>query len=116
MVLDADLPRPEKFVLAILADHGKEDGTDVYPSVAKIEFKTGYSERQVRDLMTSLQKMGILILLREGGKGAGDTNKYRIAVEKIPVMNFNDWLRKHKGAVFSNGRVQFSPNKGAISS
>lgn len=135
MVMEADLPRPEKFVLIALADHAKEDGSDVYPSVARVQWKTGYGERQVREIMASLQGTKILILVRQGGKGAGDTSEYRIDPNAIKALiPFKEWCKQKKikdnsslhfshpegavsadlkGAKTADLRVQFSPNKGA---
>lgn len=91
-VWELDLPRPEKYVLLALADHGKEDGSDVYPSLARIEWKTGYSRTQVRDIMRQLREKGILKLVRKGGNGRGDCDQYRMEVCKAPSLaDFKIW-------------------------
>lgn len=139
MVLEADLPRARKYVLLALADHAKEDGSDVYPSVARIEWMTGYGERQVRTLMDELERDGILVLVRQGGYGPQDTNEYRIEAGKLKALRpFREWAKsrkrkgaktatislqtlqasrvqnlQQKGAISDEIRVQFSQNKGA---
>jgi hypothetical protein len=113
LALEADLPRPEKFILLALADHSKEDGSDVYPSVARIEWKTGYSERQVRSIIDRLESRGILQIVHHGGSGPADVRKYRIILPKIPQLpDFQTW----KGAKTAPMvRVQSETEKGAIS-
>lgn len=119
LVFESDLPRAEKFILLALADHAKEDGSDVYPSVARIGWKTGYSERQIRTIIDSLEKMGILKVVHPGGSGPADVRKYRIVLGAIPMlMDFTAW-KESKGAkiapIQKATRVQFSPDKGAVS-
>lgn len=119
LVFEADLPRAEKFILLALADHAKEDGSDVYPSVARIQWKTGYSERQIRSLIDSLERMGILQIVHPGGSGPADVRKYKIVISKIPMMvDFHTW-KESKGAAIAplnpDARVQFSQPKGAVS-
>src|SRR5574342_499607 len=75
LVWDYEIPRDEKFVLLAYADHASHDGTNVYPSVATIARKTGYSERSVQIITRKLQKMELLI---PDGKGVKGTNKWRI--------------------------------------
>lgn len=119
LVFEADLPRAEKFILLALADHAKEDGSDVYPSVARIEWKTGYSERQIRTLIDNLEKMGILRVVHPGGSGPADVRKYKIVLASIPMLpEFSSW-KESKGAktapLDQSPRVQSLQHKGAIS-
>ena len=124
IVWESALPRREKYVLLALSDHAKEDGTDVYPSIWRIIWKTGYSETQVRDIMRSLMKMGILILVHKGGQHDGDVNRYRIDLKAIPMLQeFKDWLAERRadekkkttetapsgGYGFTRGRVRKWP-------
>lgn len=75
LIWDYDIPRDEKFILLAYADHASHDGTNVYPAVATIAKKTGYSERSVQSITRKLEQMGLLIA---DGKGAKGTNKWRI--------------------------------------
>lgn len=95
-VWELDLPRPEKFVALALADHGKDDGTCIYPSLGRIEWKTGYSRTQVRQIMQSLVKMRLLFLVRKGGSGRGDCDEYRMEV--CNIMSLPDFRLRNKGA------------------
>jgi len=80
-VWDADLPRPEKYVLLAYADHAAHDGTNIYPSVPRVAWKTGYTERSIRKITGDLVEMGILV---PDGKRKSGVNKYRLDVSALP--------------------------------
>lgn len=78
LVWELDLTHSQQSVLLAVADHAKHDGSDVFPSVARIAWKTGYSDRQVRRTMKDLRELGILILTKE-------SNRYRPREYKIDI-------------------------------
>jgi len=80
-VWDADLPRPEKFVLLSYADHAAHDGTGIYPSVGRMAWKTGYTDRSIQTITKRLVKQGILV---PDGKMADGRNRYRLDASKLP--------------------------------
>ena len=99
IVWESALERQEKYVLLALTDHCKEDGTDVYPSLWRIIWKTGYSETQVREIMRSLMKKKILLLVHKGGKHDGDVNRYRIDLKAIPMLqDFKEWSAERRAS------------------
>lgn len=51
----------EKLVLLALADHARDDGTGAYPSVARLQAKTGMSRRGVQTVIAKLRSKGVLI-------------------------------------------------------
>jgi hypothetical protein len=53
-VWDQPIERDEKFVLLAYADHADHDGNNIYPAVATIARKTGYSERSVQRITRQL--------------------------------------------------------------
>jgi hypothetical protein len=76
----------------------------VYPSLARIEWKTGYSRTQVRDIMRSLREKGILRLVRKGGNGRGDCDQYRMEVCKAPSLpDFKVWNKGAETAPIASG-------------
>lgn len=139
IVWESALERPEKYVLLALADHAKEDGTDVRPSLWRVAWKTDYSETQVRDIMRRLIALKILVLTHKGGRHDGDVNVYRIDFKAIPMLrDFKEWsaekrakekgkykgtetapsgVRKphpQEGTVHDEKRVRFSKNEGTV--
>lgn len=78
-VWDCDLDHSTQTILLSLADHAKDDGTDVYPSVGYTAWKTGYSVRQVQRIILDLITNGILILVERPYRGR--PTEYRINIE-----------------------------------
>lgn len=71
----------EKFILLAYADHADHNGENMYPSVALICRKTGYSERSVQGITRSLIDKGFLV---EDGRGPHGTNKFHYGgVQKL---------------------------------
>jgi DNA-binding Lrp family transcriptional regulator len=64
-VWDLDLPMQEKYVLLAMADHAHHDGSNVFPALDLIAFKTGYSKRTVQRYIRKLEDRGILVRVRE---------------------------------------------------
>lgn len=66
-VWDLDLPQRDMLVLLAMTDHANHEGV-MWPGVALIAWKTGYSKRTVMRIMASLVKRGILIRRTRPGK------------------------------------------------
>lgn len=85
-VLALDLPKPEKFLAVTLANFADDDGSNVYPSVARLAYITGDTPRNVRRILRRLEATGILEVERPGGgrrrDGAGFTTRYTIHTSK----------------------------------
>jgi len=81
LVWDCGLPRNEKYILLALADHADHEGRNIYPSVGRVAWKTGYDERMVQRLIKKLIIQGVLV-----GEGSGKrgTNRYRIEIKCLP--------------------------------
>lgn len=96
-VWDLDLPHNKMLVLLAMADHANHEGGDVFPSLERIAWKTGYSYRQTLRIVKSLEDDGLLVLVR-AGKEIGSVNVYRINLEagtlKSPyVAKGNDYTQ-----------------------
>ena len=81
-VWELDLPRSEKLIALALADHGDDDGAHIYPSVARIAWKTGYSERQVQDILRALEARGLIRVVAYPNGGRGKATEYKMDIEK----------------------------------
>ena len=102
-------PAHQQIMLA-LADHAHDDGTEIRPSVGRLAWKTGYSERQVqRNLKELRNDLKILVLQRKGG-GRGNPNVYRFdwtkGVKKSP------FIPKGERVTSENGKGDISDIKG----
>ncbi len=78
-----ELPHPEQSVLLALADHADDEGGSVFPSLALVAWKTGYSTRQVRRIVRTLEDRGALVLVAEATRYR--PNEYRIVMEAVPA-------------------------------
>lgn len=112
MVWDADLPRNQKMILLAYADHADDEGQDVYPSVGRTAWKTGYSERAVQQITRELEEVGVLI--REG-KGPRGTNRFAINLNQLPKRPEYGGEKIAPPAESAPGGVQKSAERGAES-
>ncbi len=79
-VWDADLPRPEKYVLLALADHADHEGGHISPSLGRVALKTGYSYQKVLAIVKGMRETGII---ESVGESEYRTRVYQICFEKL---------------------------------
>jgi hypothetical protein len=86
-------------VALVLADHADHDGL-VWLSVASVENQARVSRASAYRALHSLEDLGELVRVRQGGKGRGDTNTYRLAlVDNLPKRgSHRDPLSVSKGS------------------
>ena len=109
LVWDCDLPRNEKYVLLALADHADHEGCNIYPSVERVAWKTGYDERMIQRITKSLVKKGILV---RDGTGNHRTNKYKIEIKCLPERPDFIPTSKSEGGKMSPQNVQNVTHEG----
>lgn len=80
-VYESGLEKSNKAIALAYADHAHDDGTHIYPSVAYIAWKTGYSDRSVQRATKQLIEAGVLI---PDGYGPNGTNRYRLNAKNLP--------------------------------
>lgn len=68
-VWEHEFTAPQQIVMLALADHAHDDGTSIKPGLDRVAWKTGYGERQVRRIVSSLRKSGVLVITRNHGDG-----------------------------------------------
>lgn len=68
----------ELLLALALADFAADDGTGIYPSVARLARKTRRSRRAVQLGLRRLEALGFLSLVAEAGAGKA-TRQYRIS-------------------------------------
>lgn len=93
MVWELDLAPNKRLALLAYADHADDDGEHVYPSLARIARKTGYSRDQVRRISRELVEDGLMELVERGDKNERGQNntphRYRMTLEggsKLPPL------------------------------
>jgi len=112
LVWQLELPRGHRLVLLAYADHASHDGTNVFPSVALIARKTGYSERSVQRITRRLVSQGLL--RPDGGQTGGRkiTARWRIPLADDRIAS----LGSEKGDKTGAERVTPAAQKGDNSS
>lgn len=83
MVWASALPRDQKYITLALADFGNDDGEGIYPSQAYLCWKTGYSETQLKKIIASLKRSGVVSVDPLGSRYG--TNNYCINLSRLPV-------------------------------
>lgn len=64
LVWESDLPRRLMPCAAVLAGFAKDDGSSVYPSMARLAWSLKRSERQTQSLVSELRALGVLHVVR----------------------------------------------------
>jgi hypothetical protein len=79
-VWELDLPQNEKLILLAFADYADDDGLS-FPSIARVAWKSGYSERQTRAIVSELRSRQVLESIDGHAGGRGVSAAYRIHPE-----------------------------------
>lgn len=82
-VWELKLPHSEQLVLLALADHSDHNGANIFPGMRLVAWQCGYSERQVRRVLSDIIRKGYLVLDAEN-YGKFGTNCYHINWSAIP--------------------------------
>ena len=99
-VWELELPHKLQAVLLALADNAHDDGTNCYPGVDYLAWKTGYDRRNVQRILRQLEETRLIVSVAnaEGGRGRG--LEYRIDISKgtrkRPWAEVRDELRRDK--------------------
>lgn len=114
----------EMLLALALADHAHDDGTHIFPSIARLAEKTRQSERSVQYQLRRMEQSGWLLLVNAGiggrrsgfGEG-GRTRQYRINPEWMKgaeIAPFEKGAKKaSEGCKTTQERVQNGVEKGA---
>jgi hypothetical protein len=86
-VYKAKLGSPtRKAIAAKMAYWADDDGCGIYPSVQRIADETETSVRTVQYTLQTFVTEGLLIKVREGGKGPRSTSEYRFDLKALAVL------------------------------
>ncbi|MEL7328533.1 MAG: helix-turn-helix domain-containing protein [Cyanobacteria bacterium J06559_1] len=95
-VWEHSFSHPHQAVMLALADHAHEDGTGIRPSINRIAWKTGYSERSVQNIMAQLRQLGILVIAVPATHNT--PNEYRFDWSVVtPKPSFDEFISQKKG-------------------
>jgi hypothetical protein len=92
MLDEVDCPSPTaKLILVKLVDRADDEGKNIYPSIARIAAFAGCSERQTKRVMAAFCAVGLLRVVKEGGRGPGSTRHYELSIEMLRRMAMESW-------------------------
>lgn len=87
LVWKVPFPTSTQMVIALkLADHAKDDGSDIFPGRASLADRARCSESTVKATLKLFREAGILLVVEQGGKGPHDTTVYRMHVELLKAI------------------------------
>ena len=95
-VWEHEFSHPHQSVMLALADHAHEDGTGIKPSIIRIAWKTGYSERSVQNIMSQLRRLGILVVTVPATHNTPNEYKFDWSAA-IQKPCFDDFIAQKKG-------------------
>lgn len=114
-------PASFKLVAIKLADCASDDGSRVFPALSTVAAEACVSIDTARRAIKKLMRLGVLKLIRKGGRGPGSTNEYAFDMEVLcslpdargePDAGRDDWVdapdefteagNDHAGAVLGN--------------
>ncbi|WP_265518953.1 hypothetical protein [Nitratireductor luteus] len=80
-----------KLVLLKLIDACEDDGTRIFPAIATVARAAQCSDRQVQREIKAFVEIGLLTLVREGGKGRRSTNEYAMDLDVLGAISKDGW-------------------------
>jgi hypothetical protein len=81
-VFDSALPRMLKPIAAALATFADDDGTSMFPSVARVAWMLGVHPRHARRAVSALRAMGVLVVRQRPAPGR--TTRYYFDAAALP--------------------------------
>ncbi|MGC1306526.1 MAG: helix-turn-helix domain-containing protein [Phormidesmis sp.] len=95
-VWEHEFSHPHQSVMLALADHAHEDGTGIRPSINRIAWKTGYSERSVQNILSQLRQLGMLVIAVPATYNTPNEYKFDWSAA-MPKPAFDDFIAQKKG-------------------
>jgi hypothetical protein len=96
LVLRADLLPNHKLVMLGIANHTNADGKGCWAANERLEYYSGYSERQVQRIIQSLENLGYIKHVGYSRKGQGlGTKVWDIQASNIPMKpEYKQWQKE----------------------
>lgn len=100
-----------KLVLLKLIDACDDDGSRIFPAISTIARAAQCSTRQVQRELKAFLDIGLIRLVREGGKGPRSTNEYALDLDVLQLLGKGGWSLVSQEAV-SGDAANREANKG----
>ena len=93
LVWGIELPAHEQSVMLALADHGRDDGTKIFPSIELLCWKLDKQPRQIQYVLRALERKNLIIPVAYATGGRGHPTEYEMHLEngtpKKPLARAN---------------------------
>lgn len=86
-----------KLVLLKLIDACDDDGTRIFPAISTIARAAQCSARTVQRELDGFRAIGLIRLVREGGKGPRSTNEYAMDIDLLHRLGREGWAAVRAG-------------------
>lgn len=83
IALDTDTPPREKLIISKMVDMCDDDGKRIFLAVSTLARAGSCSERHVQRSLRQFCAIGLLRIVREGGKGQGSSTRYEMDVSLL---------------------------------
>src|SRR3989304_4649412 len=111
-VWEKELSHAEQSILLALADWADDNGERIFPSIARVAWKTGYEERQVQRIIKNLRAQQILVVIKNAA--VHYPNEYCINLSKATnKVAFEEW-QAERGVISSGRGVIHDTSRGVI--
>lgn len=92
LAFQAEAPSPTaKLILLKLVDCCRDDGKQIFPSKASVARAAQCTERHVQSILAEFCAVGLLRMVRPGGKGPGSTALYEMSIETLRRLADKGW-------------------------
>lgn len=87
MVWDVEFPTQSQLLIALkMADFANDDGGSIYPSRSRVARNAQCSETTVKAVLRAFRAIGLLHVIKEGGKGPRNTTEYAYNVGLLECL------------------------------
>lgn len=104
LVWRSNLAADLKPVAAVMADHGNDEGDVIWPSMARLAWMLGRSERAVQTAVRRLEELRVIRCVANVHGGRGLTRHYVLDFACLPQrLSWREIRAARKGEVHDNG-------------
>lgn len=84
----------QKLVALRLCSYANDDGDSIFPASDTLAHQVDAKKRGVQYVLAGFRNCGLIEQVHDGGKGSGDTNRYRLNVELLIKLAYREQCLK----------------------
>jgi hypothetical protein len=87
MIWEVQFPTQSQLLIALkMADFANDEGGSIYPSRSRLADQAQCSESTVKNTLKVFREIGLLKVIREGGKGPKNTTEYELNLRLVNAL------------------------------